>query len=191
MRDTDVPLSLCVRTRMLATKRWNIYEPHTAAEQLAHRLKTSPIVAQMLINRGICEDDDCREFLRPSLKKLHEPHLIAGLRDAAARVARSIRDKEKIVVYGDYDVDGITAVAILWHAIKLLGGVVHYYIPHRIEEGYGLNCEAIGQICNDGAQLIITVDCGVTAVEPAKVAAERGVDMVITDHHEWKTESGS
>src|SRR5215203_5452968 len=103
-------IPLRVRTRMLATKRWNIFDPHTAAEELAHRLKTSPIVAQMLINRGICEDDECREFLRPSLKSLHEPHLIPGLRDAAARIAMSIRAKEKIVIYGDYDVDGITAV---------------------------------------------------------------------------------
>jgi single-stranded-DNA-specific exonuclease len=170
---------------MLQSKRWNIYEPHSAAQELAQRLKTSPLIAQMLINRGICDDDDCREFLRPSLKSLHEPHLIPGLREAATRVAQAIRAKDKIVVYGDYDVDGITAVAILWHAIKLLGGEVEYYIPHRLEEGYGLNAEAVKQVCDAGAKLIVTVDCGITAIGPAKVAREAGVDLIITDHHEW------
>src|SRR4051812_48009358 len=172
-------------TWMLQTKRWNIFEPHTAAEELAHRLKTSPLIAQMLLNRGLSDDDACREFLRPSLKLLHEPHLIAGLRPAAERIAESIRKKDKIVVYGDYDVDGITAVAILWHAIKLLGGVVECYVPHRLEEGYGLNAEAVNQICADGAKLIVTVDCGITAIGPAKIAREAGVDLIITDHHDW------
>jgi single-stranded-DNA-specific exonuclease len=151
---------------------------------LADRLKTSQLIAQVLLNRGITELDDCLEFLRPSLKCLHEPALLPNLTSAAERVARAIRDGDKIVVYGDYDVDGITAVAILWHAIKLLGGSVDYYIPHRLEEGYGLNAEAVAQICDAGAKLIITVDCGITAVEPAKIARDHGVDLIITDHHE-------
>src|SRR5690606_7216503 len=94
---------------------------------------------------------------------------------------------------GDYDVDGITATAILWHAIHILGGQAAYYIPHRIDEGYGLNADAIRQICDDGTRLTITVDCGVTAIAEAKVAAERGVDLIVTDHHEWKeiADSGS
>src|SRR6185437_14350623 len=93
------------------------------------------------------------------------------------------------VIFGDYDVDGITAVAILWHALRLLGGDVHYYIPHRIEEGYGLNTDAIRQLCDEGAKLIITVDCGITAIDPVAIARERGVDVVVTDHHEWKEEA--
>ncbi|CAN5650299.1 single-stranded-DNA-specific exonuclease RecJ [soil metagenome] len=173
---------------MSPSKRWNIFEPHDGAAGLAQRLKTSPLIAQMLLNRGVGDDDACREFLRPSLKLLHEPHLIAGLASAAERIARAIRDKEKIVIYGDYDVDGITAVAILWHAIKTLGGQVEYYIPHRLEEGYGLNAEAVQQICTDGAKLIITVDCGITAIEPARIAREHHVDLIITDHHEHKDE---
>src|SRR5205814_8603354 len=104
---------------------------------------------------------------------------------AAERIAKAIRDAEKIVVYGDYDVDGITATSILWHAITLSGGNVEFYIPHRIDEGYGLNAEAITQICDQGAQLIVTVAAVVTAIEQAKVACERGVDLIITDHHEW------
>jgi single-stranded-DNA-specific exonuclease len=171
---------------MYPTKRWNVLEPHIeAAAELAERLKTSPLLAQLLLNRGLDDCDACREFLRPTLKSLLEPLTIPNLRLAAERVAKAIRDREKIVVYGDYDVDGITATAILWHAIRHLGGIVEYYIPHRIDEGYGLNAEAVEQICAAGAKLIITVDCGVTAIGPAKVARGREVDLIITDHHEW------
>src|SRR4051794_33007907 len=169
-------------------KRWNISATDERAAELAGRLKTSPLLAQILINRGICEPDECQEFLRPSPKGLADPSLIPNLKVAAERIARAIRDKEKIVIYGDYDVDGITATSILWHAIRVLGGEVDYYIPHRIDEGYGLNAEALGQICDAGAKLIVSVDCGITAVEQAKVPCSRGVDLIITDHHEWHVE---
>lgn len=170
---------------MHRAKRWNIAPPDGAAEELASRLKTSPLVAQVLLNRGVRELKDCHDFLRPSLKCLHDPFSIPGLRTAAERLARAVRDREKIVIYGDYDVDGITATAILWHAVRVLGGTCDFYIPHRIDEGYGLNAEALKQICDQGARLIVSVDCGVTAVEQAKVCRERGVDLIITDHHEW------
>src|SRR5438309_319757 len=170
-------------------KRWNIAEPHPSTADLAGQLKASPLLAQVLLNRGLTEATDCSTFLRPSLKHLHEPFAIANLRKAAERIAKAIKDGERIFVYGDYDVDGITATSILWHAITLFGGKVEFYIPHRIDEGYGLNADAIRQLCDQGAQLIVTVDCGVTATEQAKVACERGVDLIITDHHEWK-ESG-
>src|SRR5688572_28278550 len=168
-------------------KRWNLAPPHPDAAELAGRLKTSPVVAQVLLNRGIAGPDACQDFLRPSLKCLHDPTGIPGLTRAAERIARAIRDGERIVIYGDYDVDGITATAILWHAVRALGGRAEFYIPHRVEEGYGLNAEAIGQLCAEGAKLIVTVDCGVTAIEQARVAKERGVDLIVTDHHEWKS----
>ena len=167
-------------------KRWIIAPPSEAAEPLATSLKTSPLIAQMLINRGITQPDEGQRFLSPSLKYLHEPDAIPNLRRAAERIAEAIRAGDKIVIYGDYDVDGITATSILWHAIRLLGGQAEYYIPHRLEEGYGLNAEAIGQICDAGAKLIISVDCGITAIEEAAVARQRGVEMIITDHHEWR-----
>src|SRR5687768_7935845 len=170
---------------MHRTKRWILPDAHPDAPELARRLRTSPLVAQMLLNRGISSPDDCLNFIRPSLKCLHEPGLIPNLIPAAQRVARAIKDGEKIVIYGDYDVDGIAATAILWHAIRLLGGRAEYYIPHRLEEGYGLSPEAVAQVCDGGARLIITVDCGITAVGPAKLARERGVDLIITDHHDW------
>jgi single-stranded-DNA-specific exonuclease len=166
-------------------KRWTISPAHPAAEDLAQRLKISPLVAQALLTRGMTEPDDCHAFLSPTLKLLHEPSLLPNAVRAAERIAKAVRDRQKIVIYGDYDVDGITATTILWHALTLLGAQVSYYIPHRIDEGYGLNPQAVGQIIEGGAQLIITVDCGVTAMESARVAAERGVDLIITDHHQW------
>jgi len=176
---------------MQRSARWNVFEPHPQAEELAERLRTSRLIAQVLLNRGMVETADCMAFMRPSLKALHDPALIPGLTKAAERIAKAIRDKEKIVIYGDYDVDGITATTILWHAIRILGGQSEFYIPHRIEEGYGLNSEAIEQICQQGAKLIVTVDCGITAVAPAQVAAKHGVDLIITDHHEWHSSASS
>jgi single-stranded-DNA-specific exonuclease len=166
-------------------KKWKLAEPSGGAEALGFRLNISPLIAQLLINRGLSDPDECRTFLKPSLKLLHDPLLIPQLGAAAQRIASAIKSQQKIVIYGDYDVDGITATAILWHAIRNLGGKVDYYIPHRVEEGYGLNAEAVKQICDDGANLIVTVDCGVTATVPAAVARERGIDLIISDHHEW------
>ncbi len=170
---------------MYRSKRWKLDPPNAAAGELAERLRVSPIVGQLLLNRGISDFENAQAFLRPSLLALADPNLLPGLTDAAQRIAGAIRDREKIVIYGDYDVDGITATSILWHAITLLGGVVETYIPHRIDEGYGLNAEALGQIVDAGAKLIVTVDCGITAIEPARIARERGVDLIVTDHHQW------
>ncbi len=165
-------------------KRWTIAEPDPRAAGLAAQLRVSTVTAQVLLNRGLGDADAARAFLRPTLKDLHETSRLAGLDVAAERIARAVRDRQRIVIYGDYDVDGITATAILWHAIRVLGGDAHYYVPHRLEEGYGLNADAVNEICDGGAGLIVTVDCGVTAAGPAAVARARGVDLVITDHHE-------
>ncbi len=169
---------------MRQPRRWNIQQVGEAARRLAENLRTSPLIAQMLINRGITESAEGGRFLAPSLKYLYEPDALSNLRRAAERIDAAIRAGEKIVIYGDYDVDGITATAILWHAIRLLGGQADYYIPHRLEEGYGLNAEAVAQICDGGAKLIVTVDCGITGRREAEVARQRGVEMIITDHHE-------
>ena len=165
---------------MYRPRRWNLAAANAEADVLAQRLKTSQLIAQVLLNRGLTDPGDCENFLRPNLRCLHDPALIPNLTRASERIAKSIRDRQKIVIYGDYDVDGITATATLWHAIRLLGGEVEYYIPHRIEEGHsGLNTEAAwAQICDAGRQTgIVTVDCGATAIEPAKIARDRGVDL--------------
>src|SRR3954471_10892112 len=171
---------------MQQIKRWTIAPPSAAAAELAACLKTSPLIAQILLNRGIATPADCSAFLAPSLHHLHQPSLLPGVIRAAERINAAIKAHEKIVIYGDYDVDGITATAILWHAITLLGGQVDYYIPKRLEEGYGLNSEALNQIAEQGAQLIVSVDCGITAIEEAKSLCNRNVDLIITDHHEWR-----
>ena len=171
------------------SKRWIVSPPHAGAAELAGRLRSSPIIAQVLLNRGIGQAEDCSRFLQPSLKFLHDPNLIPNLAKACERIVRAIGDGEKIVIYGDYDVDGITATAILWHAIRILGGEVDWYIPHRVDEGYGLNGAVLAEIIAGGAKVIITVDCGVTAIEPAKIAGDAGVDLIITDHHEWREQT--
>lgn len=168
-------------------------DPAIAAE-LARMLGTSAVVGTILAARGFRADDDvsiaaARRFLQPKLADLHEPVGISGLLPAAKRLAKAIGDGERIAIYGDYDVDGITATAILWHTFTLLGAAetsLMTYIPHRVDEGYGLNSEAIDKLADDGARVIVSVDCGITAVEQALRARERGMDLIITDHHEWR-----
>jgi len=137
-------------------KRWCVAPALPEARELADRLRVSPIVAQILLNRGISDSAACEAFLRPSLKLLHDPSTLPGVTRAAERIAHAVREKQSIAVYGDYDVDGITATSILYHALKALGATVRTYIPHRIDEGYGLNAAALTQLCDEGAQLIIT-----------------------------------
>lgn len=138
------------------------------------------LVDRVLAARGI----DDLEFLNPSLKQLHDPSLLPGLDRAAARILHAIRSRQRIAIYADYDVDGVSAAAILWHMIRAIDpqAAVTTYVPHRLDEGYGLNSEAISKLC-DSHDLIVSVDCGVTAVQPAQVARDRNVDLIITDHH--------
>jgi len=150
---------------------------------MAKQLNTSELIAQLLYNRGIDQTDEARQFLQPSLNDLIEPHRMIGIAPAVKRIQKALHDDEKIVLYGDYDVDGITGVSILWHCLKLAGVEVEYYVPHRITEGYGLNSEAIKKLAEKGTRLIITIDCGITACAEAKLAAELGIDLIITDHH--------
>lgn len=164
-------------------KRWRILPPYEAAANLARRLATSPLVAQLLYNRGIRDAETARCFLKPKLADLHEPHRLEGIPEAARRIARAVAEREKIVIYGDYDVDGITAVAILHACLRMVGGEVDFYVPHRLDEGYGVNAEAIDRIAAAGAGLIVTVDCGIGAAGPIARAVDRGVDVIVTDHH--------
>jgi len=183
--------------------RWKLAEQGARAEQLADDLSRSlgvpPLVAQVLAMRtaGRQRGDDpqadlaaAQRFLSPKLSYLHDPALMPGAIRSAKRLVRAVRDREPIVVYGDYDVDGVTASAVLWHTLTLAGADVHTYIPHRLDEGYGLNAEAIATLADgfDTRPLIISVDCGITAVEPARVAKQHGVDLIITDHHGFDPE---
>jgi single-stranded-DNA-specific exonuclease len=163
---------------------WDITAPDGGATKLAAKLNVSPLLAQVLLNRGITTQAEGQSFLWPKLSELIEPVLLPGIAEAVARIKKALQENEKISIYGDYDVDGITAVAILWHLLDSFRADVEYYIPHRIDEGYGLNEEAITQISQNGTKLLITVDCGICAHQQAELAAKLGLDLIITDHHQ-------
>ncbi|UCE49159.1 MAG: single-stranded-DNA-specific exonuclease RecJ [Phycisphaerales bacterium] len=165
-------------------KDWAVRPPDARSAELARSLKISPLVAQVLINRGITDAQTGRCFLNPKLTDLIDPADMPGIGPAVKRLKQAVANREKIILYGDYDVDGITGVAILWQVLTLLGANVDYYIPHRIDEGYGLNTDAIESLAEAGTQLMVTVDCGITAIDSAELAARLGVDVIITDHHQ-------
>jgi len=165
-------------------KQWVIRPPDDRSAQLAKSLKVSPLLAQVLINRGLTDAQSASVFLRPKLTQLIDPAEMPGMEPAVQRIKQAIANKEKITVYGDYDVDGITGVAILWQLLTLLGADVDYYIPHRIDEGYGLNAKAIRTLAKSGSKLLVTVDCGVTAFSSAELTGQLGLDLIITDHHQ-------
>jgi single-stranded-DNA-specific exonuclease len=165
-------------------KIWQIRPAQAGAQALSQQLKISPLLAQVLLNRKVIEIPHAQSFLSPKLTDLIEPTRMPGLTAAVHRVLRAVTEKEKIAIYGDYDVDGITSVAILWHLLEMLGAEVDYYIPHRVDEGYGLNDEAVRQLAEAGTQLMITVDCGITAVRQVALARELGMEVIVTDHHQ-------
>ncbi|HEY7152316.1 MAG TPA: single-stranded-DNA-specific exonuclease RecJ [Gemmataceae bacterium] len=170
-----------------STKTWRLL-PHdrTAVEQLSIALGVGPIVAQLLLNRGLEDAAAARRFLDPSLNGLHSPDLLPGVTEAAERILAAVRAGRRICVYGDYDVDGVTGSAILLGVLKLLGVAADLYVPHRLEEGYGLNRDALRQIAEAGGSLVVTVDCGIASLNEAGEAKRLGLELIVTDHHEFK-----
>lgn len=168
---------------MQKKKVWHIAAARDGAEALARELGVSALLARLMLNRGIETAEAGRGFLQPRLSDLIEPERMPGCATAVERIRRAVDQNEKIIIYGDYDVDGITSVAILSEMLRLLGAHVDFYIPHRVDEGYGLNETAIGLLAETGANLIVTVDCGITAIKSVNLARELGVEIVITDHH--------
>ncbi len=164
-------------------KSWFIHPARAESLSLADELKIPPVLAQVLVNRGVATAEQAKSFLNPKLTELIEPDVMPGVPAATEEICRAIASRQKITIYGDYDVDGITAAAILWHIIRLLGSPAEFYIPHRIDEGYGLNDGAVRQIAADGTKLLITVDCGITAADSVRLARQLGMDVIITDHH--------
>ncbi|MDR3633312.1 MAG: single-stranded-DNA-specific exonuclease RecJ [Isosphaeraceae bacterium] len=166
--------------------RWRL-KPHDPdrVSALSRGAGLSPLTAQLLINRGIDEPARAKAFLDARVGSLHDPASLPGAADAADRIVRAIRAGKKIVIYGDYDVDGVCGTSILWACLRLAGaGQVDYYIPHRVEEGYGVNREALERLVHEqGAELIVTVDCGISALAEARRARELGVELIVTDHH--------
>lgn len=165
-------------------KRWRI-QPHDSERiaLLQRAAGLSPVVAQLLVCRGIFDPDAARTFLDAKLSSLREPQLLPGLEAAADCIHQAIAAGRRIVVYGDYDADGITASAILIRCLRLLGANVGYYVPSRLDEGYGLNCEALEKLARDKAEVVVTVDCGIASIAEARRARELGLELIITDHH--------
>ena len=152
-------------------------------DTLSRELKLPQWQARLLVARGITAADQAQKFLSPSLSDLHSPYLMTGLREAVERLRAAIERSETVLIYGDYDVDGTTAVVILKTVLELCGGKVEYHVPHRIREGYGMRDEVIEQAAERGIRLIVSVDTGIRAFAAAETAARCGVDLIVTDHH--------
>jgi single-stranded-DNA-specific exonuclease len=166
-------------------KRWIIPPLSPDSTAVAERWGVPRFFAQVLVNRGLSAEESGRSFLTPQLKDLHPPQSLFGVSQATELVVSAIRrkPKQRIVLYGDYDVDGTTGVAILWHILAQADADVAFYVPHRVDEGYGLNLDAAKRLIDEGAAMIISVDCGITAIEVADAVRKRGVQLIVTDHH--------
>jgi len=170
-------------------RRWEIYPPNPSLQETFSReLEISPLTAQVLANRGINQIDQAYQFLHPSLSHLHSPFLMKDMDKAVDRVIQALSKQEQVLIYGDYDVDGVTSIAILILFFQSLQFPHRFYIPHRIEKGYGLHPDIIGKFAQQGVKLIITADCGISDMDAVKKAQEMGVDVIITDHHEVPNE---
>jgi len=166
-------------------KHWRI-RPHDPDRigRLQRSANIPSVVAQLLICRGISDPTVASEFLDPKLSDLRDPNLLPGCTDAAKLLHEAIQARRRIVVYGDYDADGMTGTAILQKCLTLLGADVGYHIPSRLEDGYGLKHEAVRALAKQNTQMIVTVDCGIASVAEAHTARELGVDLIVTDHHQ-------
>lgn len=166
-------------------KRWVLKEQGcpVAIGSLASELKINPILIKLLVQRGISTYDDAKNFFRPSLDHLHDPFLMKDMDKAVARIEEAIRQRENILVYGDYDVDGTTAVALVYSFLKTLHGNIAYYIPDRYKEGYGISTQGIDWAKENNYSLIIALDCGIKSLDKVDYANSKGIDFVICDHH--------
>ncbi len=169
----------------MTKKRWKVLPPDPGAQSaLCARLGIRPLTAQLLINRGLAEPDRASSFLKPDINHLHDPFLLKDMDRAVERIVSAIAKREKIAVYGDYDVDGTTSAAMLHLFFRELGVDAACHIPDRLTEGYGLNAGAIDRLCGEGVRLVITVDCGSSNRDEVRHASSLGVDVIVTDHHE-------
>ena len=166
-------------------KKWQIYETdNEKVNELIKKYNLNILLATILVNKNITDEKVLSKFLHPTRNDFYDPFLMPDMELAVNRILKAIENKEKIIIYGDYDADGITSITVLKSFFKDLGIEVDSYIPNRLEEGYGLNKPAVKQIVEKGYELIITVDCGISAIEEIKYAKELGIETIVTDHHE-------
>jgi single-stranded-DNA-specific exonuclease len=171
-------------TRRAPRQRWVLAEAHPhEAEALARDARLPYALAELLVARGIDTADAAFAFLNPDTTQLHDPLLMLGMAEAVAQLERAIAEREPVLLYGDYDVDGTTAVVLLKTTIEMLGGVARFHVPHRLREGYGLQSSVLEEAHADGVRLVITVDTGMRAFAEAETARKLGLDLIITDHH--------
>ncbi len=170
-------------------KRWNILK-HDRQKiiPLSQTLKVSPLIAALLVSRGFETHEKAHKFLNPSLEDLHEPNLLKDMEKSVARILKAVENQEKILIWGDYDVDGTTGTVVLRKALDIIGAQTGFHVPNRFTEGYGLNIPALEKAKERGYGLVITVDCGSTAFEPIAWAQNAGIDVIVTDHHLTKDE---
>ena len=167
-------------------KRWR-FQPHDEARIafLEKAAEVPPVVAQLLVGRSITDPAEAKSFLDIKLSGLRDPERLPGLPEAADRIHEAVQAKKRIIVYGDYDADGMTGASILIRCLKALNADVGSYVPNRMDEGYGLNDDALQRLANQGAKVVISVDCGIASVGPAETAKNLGLELIITDHHEF------
>ena len=166
-------------------KKWECYEvEESKVKEFSKKYKLNDILSRILINKGIIEKEELEVFINPTRKDFHDPFLMPDMESAVDRILQAISNKEDILIYGDYDADGITSTTVLKKFLEERGLNVFTYIPNRLDEGYGLNKDAIKKIFNDGKRLMITVDCGISAIEEIEFANSLGIETIITDHHE-------
>lgn len=170
-------------------KKWTLkHMGSVKTDELSNKLKISPEISQILKNRKIKNEKDAEIFMNPSLDYLRDPFLMKDMKKSVERINTAIENKERIWIYGDYDVDGVSSTSILCIYFDSINYPINYYIPNRLEEGYGINEDAIKNIHSQGCDLIISVDCGITSVKEVDLANELGIDVIITDHHECQSE---
>ncbi len=166
-------------------KKWEIQNSdENKVKYISEKFKVSELLATVLVNRGIVNDEEIKIFLEPNRNNFHDPYKMPDMEKAVERIIKAIETKEKVMIYGDYDVDGITSITVLKKFLADCGLETGYYIPNRLNEGYGLNKEAIDKIKAENYTLIITVDCGISAIEEIEYANSLGMETIVTDHHE-------
>jgi single-stranded-DNA-specific exonuclease len=169
------------------TNKWNFQKPteeeNRISKELADKLAISPVICQLLVKRGITTEEEANKFFKPNLNDLHDPFLMPDMDKAVKRLNRALGEREKILVYGDYDVDGTTAVSLVYKFLRPYTSLLDYYIPDRYDEGYGISYKGIDYAADTDVKLIISLDCGIKAIEKIEYAKQKGIDFIICDHH--------
>jgi len=164
--------------------KWNLPDSDEAAvASLSRALDIAPVTARVLWSRGYRTPEAARRLLTPAVADLHDPHLLAGMDAAVVRLRKAIESREEVLLYGDYDVDGTSAVVILKKGIELLGGRASFHVPHRLRDGYGMRTDVVEEAAARGVRLIVSVDTGIRANDVVRHASAAGVDVIVTDHH--------